>query len=388
MTTKAARGLRLLAHSDLRGHGDGMQVVRWGDALYVGHLGTSGMATSVVDVSDPHRPRVVLQIPAASGSHSHKVQVGDGLLLVNEERFRGGDPFSAGMIVYDVTDPFRPEPIGRFDSGGLGVHRIVYTGGRHSYVSAIPEGFDDRIWVIVDLSDPKRPIEAGRWWWPGMWRGGGEEPSWPEEKRFAAHHALLDGTIAYLAYGDAGMVVLDIDDISEPKVLSELSWSPGGDTHTCLPLPGRQLVVTTDEAVRDRCAEEEKLVRVVDVSDARSPQVIGICPPPDRSFCESGLRFGPHNLHENIPGSYRSETLVFVTYFNAGLRGYDISDPATPREVAFWVPEPPAGQEAPQINDLYVDDSTLIFTTDRIGGGLYVLRPDEELKEAMERARL
>src|SRR5919106_3537898 len=162
MTTKAARGLRLLAHSDLRGHGDGMQVVRWGDALYVGHLGTSGMATSVVDVSDPHRPRVVLQVPAAPGSHSHKVQVGDGLLLVNEERFHEGDEFNAGMIVYDVSEPLDPKRSGYFHSGGLGVHRIVYTGGRYAYMSAIPDGFEDRIWVIVDLDDPTSPSEVAR----------------------------------------------------------------------------------------------------------------------------------------------------------------------------------------------------------------------------------
>jgi hypothetical protein len=386
--TSDADHLRLVGHSDLGGCGDGMQVVRHHEALYVGHHGTTGMGTSILDVSDPLAPEMVRQIPAARGSHSHKVQVGDDLLLVNEERFQGGDPFSAGMIVYDVTEPLDPKPVGRFESGGLGVHRIVYTGGRFAYVSAIPDGFDDRIWVIVDLTDPEHPTEAGRWWWPGMWRGGEETPTWPDDKRFAAHHALLDGSLAYLGYGDAGMVVLDVGDVSAPEVVSKLAWSPGGDTHTCLPLPGRGLVVTTDEAVKERCTEEKKLVRIVDVSDARAPRVVGVCPVPEGDFCRRGLRFGPHNLHENLPNSYRSETLAFVTYFNAGLRVYDISQPDTPREVAYWVPEAPPGQQAPQINDLYVDRSGLIFTTDRITGGLYVLEPDQQLRSAMEDARL
>jgi hypothetical protein len=386
--TRTTDHLTLVGHSDLGGFGDGMQIVRNNEALYVGHHGTSGMGTSVLDVSDPRGPLLVRQIPAAEGSHSHKVQLGDGLLLVNEERFRTDGAFSAGMIVYDVAEPLDPKPIGRFESGGLGVHRIVYTGGSYAYVSAIPEGFDDRIWMVLDVTDPERPTEAGRWWWPGMWRGGGETPTWPEGKRFAAHHALLDGNIAYLGYGDAGMVVLDVSDVSEPRVMSKLSWSPGGDTHTCLPLPGRSLVVTTDEAVKDRCNEERKLVRVLDVSDPHAPRVVGVCPPPDDEFCRHGLRFGPHNLHENLPGSYRSETLVFVTYFNAGLRVFDISDAGEPQEIAFWIPETPSGQEAPQINDLYVDDTGVIFTTDRIGGGLYVLTPDDELDAAMETARL
>jgi hypothetical protein len=367
-----------------------MQVVRHEHALYAGHLGTSGMGTSILDVSDPRAPALVRQFPAAPGSHSHKVQVGDGLLLVNEEQFHGGDPFAAGMIVYDVADPFDPRPVGRFESGGLGVHRIVYTGGRYAYVSAIPDGFEDRIWVIVDLSDPEHPVEAGRWWWPGMFIGSGEQRDWPAGDRYAAHHALLDGDIAYLAFGDAGMVVLDVTDRGSPQVLSRLNWSPGGDTHTCMPLPGRGLVVVTDEAVRDRCDEPEKLVRVVDVADDRSPRVIAVCPPPqDRDFfCRRGLRFGPHNLHENLPGSYRSENLVFVTYFNAGLRVYDLTEADTPREVAHWIPDTPPGQEAPQINGLNVDDSKLIYTTDRITGGLYVVEPDDELAAAMEAARL
>ncbi len=385
---RASKGLKLIAHHDLGGCGDGMQVMRHRDALYVGHLGPSGMGTSVLDVEDLSSPRLVRQIPAASGSHSHKVQVADGLLLVNEEQFRGGDPFSSGMIVYDLSDPFDPEPIGRFESGGRGVHRIVYTGGRYAHMSAIPEGFDDRIWIVVDMNAPAGPVEAGRWWWPGMWRGGGESPSWPDTQRYAAHHALLDGNIAYLAYGDAGMVVLDVADAARPQVLARLDWSPGGDTHTCLPLPGRKLVVATDEAVRDRCAEEEKLVRLIDVSDVDAPRVVGECPQPDGDFCKRGLRFGPHNLHENRPHSYRSETLVFVTYFNAGVRVYDITDAVSPSEIAFWIPQTPEGQQAPQINDLFVDESKNFFVTDRINGGLYVLAPDKDLSIAMEEARL
>jgi len=365
-----------------------MQIMRHRDALYVGHMGPSGVATSVLDISDPRKPALVRQIPAATGSHSHKVQTADGLLLVNEEQFGGAEDFSAGMLVYDLEDPLDPKPVGRYEPGGLGVHRIVYTGGRYAYMSAIPDGFDDRIWVIVDVGDPSRPDEVGRWWWPGMWRGGGETQSWPSTKRYAAHHALIDGDLAFLAYGDAGMIVLDISDLASPQKLSDLSWSPGGETHTCLPLPGRNLVVATDEAVKNRCEEETKLVRVIDVSDPRSPRVVGQCPQPEGDFCERGLRFGPHNLHENRPGSYRSETLMFVTYFNAGLRVYDVTDPSAPSEVAYWIPETPEGQEAPQINDVFVDDFNNIFVSDRIGGGLYVLTPDETLTRAMDRARL
>ncbi|MGH3666270.1 MAG: LVIVD repeat-containing protein [Egibacteraceae bacterium] len=381
------RGFTVIGHSDLGGYGDGMQVLREGDALYVGHFGPSGMGTSVLDVSDPTRPEVVVQWPAPTGSHTHKVQVADGLLLVNQEQFQGGDPYAAGMAVYSLEDRFDPRPTGFFRSTGKGVHRIVWTGGRYAYVSATPDGFDDRIWVIIDMSDPEHPVEAGRWWWPGMWRGGGERPDWPSDKpHWGAHHALVEGDRAYLGFGDAGMVILDIADPGEPTRIAGLNWSPGGATHTCMPLLGRDLVVVTDEALKERCNEEEKLVRVVDVSDEQQPRVLGICPPPPGDFCERGLRFGPHNLHENRPGSYRSEQVVFVTYFNAGLRVYDLADPTAPEEIAHWVPPVPPGQEEIQINDLFVDAAGLVYVTDRVGGGLYILQPDAALSDRMRQA--
>ena len=384
----SAQGLRVLGHSGLGGMGDGMQVQRVGDALFVGHFGPTGAGTSILDASDPANLQLASQWRAPAGSHTHKVQIADDLLLVNHEQFRGGDPYSAGMAVYDVADPFAPRQVGWFESTGRGVHRIVWMGGRYAYVSAIPEGFDDRIWVVVDMAEPTQPVEVGRWWWPGQWVGGGEQPTWPDGKRFAAHHALLDGDVAYLGYGDAGLVVLDVSDVSAPTKLADLSWSPGGDTHTCMPLPGRDLLVVTDESVTDRCAGEEHLVRVVDVADPRAPRVVSVCPPPQGDFCERGLRFGPHNTHENRPGSYRSATLVFVTYFNGGLRVYDVADAEAPVEVAHWVPDAPDGQEAAQINDVYVAEDHLVYVTDRVNGGVYVLAPDDELSARMTEAAL
>jgi hypothetical protein len=383
----SADGLTLLAHHDLGGSGDGMQVIRHGDALYVGHTGTTGMGTSVLDVADPTRPVLVTQWPAPPRSHTHKVQVAGGLLLVNHEKFPYradmSEPFSAGLAVYDLAEPLRPRQIGFWPSGGRGVHRVVWTGGRYAHMSATPAGFRDRIWVVVDLADPARPVEAARWWWPGQ--RADEKPGWPDGERYAAHHALIAGDRAYLGYDDAGLVILDTADITKPRLAGQLGWD-GGSTHTCLPLPGRGLVVATDEQVRDGPHAPRRCIRVISVA-GDAPRVLASCPHP-AGFDDLPLRFGAHNLHENQPGSYRSERLVFASYFSAGVRVYDLADPARPAEVAHWVPEPPPGQQVPQINDLFVDDSGLLWVTDRISGGLYVLRPDPALADLMQEARL
>ncbi len=380
--TASAAGLRLLAHHDLGGYGDGMQVIRRGDALYVGHFGTTGMGTSVLDVADPARPVLVTQWPAPPHTHTHKVQVADGLLLVNHEKFpyRGAaaGAFSAGLAVYRLADPLAPEQCGFWPSGGRGVHRVVWTGGRYAHMSAIPDGFRDRIWVVVDLADPDRPVAAGRWWWPGQ--RDGEQPGWPDGERYAAHHALISGDRAYLGYDDAGMVILDVSDITRPREISHLRWD-GGSTHTCLPLPNRGLVAATDEQVQDGPRAPRRSVRVIDVA-GDTPAVLAECPHP-AGFDGLPLRFGAHNLHENQAGAYRSERLVFATYFSAGVRVYDLADPHHPAEVAHWLPEPPPGQPVAQINDLFVDASGLIWVTDRIGGGLYVLEPEPPLAALM-----
>jgi hypothetical protein len=376
-------GFRLVGQSDLNGFGDGMQVMPHGETLYVGHFGPSGMGTSILDISDRTAPQMIRQWEAPAGSHTHKVQVADGLLVTNHELFRSEGPAPVGMAIYDLDDPHDPQRIGFFDTGGRGVHRIVYEGGDFAYVSATPEGYTGRIWLIVDMSDPANPAEVGRWWWPGMWTRGGEALDTPEGEDWLVHHAMVNGDRAYLGFWDGGMVVIDISDPSRPTTISRLGWEEGGHTHTCLPLLGRDLVVVTDEVLTEGCDGDRHMVRVVDISDETAPFVRSICPVPEGDFCRRGLRFGSHCLHENRPNSYRSQELVFATYFNAGLRVYDVGDPDDPAEIAHWIPECPANQAAAQINDVFVAEDHAVYVTDRVNGGVYILEPDANLSTRM-----
>jgi hypothetical protein len=99
--------------------------------------------------------------------------------------------------------------------------------------------------------------------------------------------------------------------------------------------------------------------------------------PPFATFSRRGGRFGAHNLHENLPGpaSWRSEEMVIGTFFNAGVRAYDLANPYQPQEVAYFVPGAPklSPAGAIQLNDVYVDERRIVYTVDRFGGGLYVL---------------
>ncbi len=376
-----SRNLELVGHSDLNGKGDGMQIMRKGDYAYVGHMGYTGVGTSIVDIANPAEPRVVRQLPIPANTHSHKVQLAGDILLVNhEQQLRAGEPYSAGLAVYDVSRPADPAQIAFLPINGQGIHRMWWVGGRYCYFSVREHGYQGRFLMVADVSDPEKPCIVSRWWYPGQWIAGGEKPTWEPGPTVRAHHVIVSGDRAYGGYGDAGLLIFAVRD-GHLELLSERSWvqEVGGrtHTHTGLPLLSRNLVVVTDESLEDNCREAKKTVRVFDIRDDRNPRQVGTFPEPQGDFCERGGRFGPHNVHENRPEpeSYVSEDLVFVTYFNAGLRVYDVGDGQAYREVAAFVPEAPPGRPAIQSNDVYVSRDKLILVTDRLSGGLYLLRP-------------
>ena len=92
-----------------------------------------------------------------------------------------------------------------------------------------------------------------------------------------------------------------------------------------------------------------------------------------------GGNFGPHNLHENRPGSFQSSTTIFATYQSAGLRVYDLADPFRPRESGWLVPPTPTVWKEPlrgrakvrHSSDIFVAADGLCYLTD-YDAGLYI----------------
>jgi hypothetical protein len=199
----------------------------------------------------------------------------------------------------------------------------------------------------------------------------------------ALHHMLTSGTRGYGAWRDAGLTLHDLSDPRNPKLISQINWSPPypGGTHTALPLPGRNLIVVADEANAEKCAKGTFYTWIVDMRAPENPVTISTLPTPqDRDYCAIGT-FGPHNLHENRPGSFQSEETIFATYNNAGVRVFDIRDAYAPKEVASWLPPTPSKLTDPRPNvtlaaksaDVYVTPDGLIYTSDW-NSGVHVLQ--------------
>lgn len=407
MTPIHARNMRILGHTDQGGgRADGVQIMVHKGFAYIGHIFSKGF--SVVDVRDLRAPRPVQYVPAPANTWSLHLQQHDDLLLVvhakdmfaqaeladEKNYYKGKGSFhaaapaardwSAGMAVYDLSRPEAPRQIGFMPVEGGGLHRLWYVGGRWAYASALLDGFSDYILVTIDMQDPTKPVLAGKFWLPGMNLAAGEVPHWPSEYgRYGLHHAIIDGDTAYCSWRDACLAVVDVADRAAPKLITHRMWAPpfGGGTHNALPLPGRELLVVVDETVLDNKEDGEKPVWIFDNRVKANPISIATLPEPaDRDYVAVGGHFGPHNIYENRPNGLVSETLIFATWQNAGLRVFDIANKFRPEEVAACVPPAPAKLVDPRPNrpvvlhsaDVFVDRNGICYCTD-FSAGLYVI---------------
>ncbi len=406
-----ARRMRIIGYSDQGGRPDGMQLMVHRGHAFVAHMFSGGF--SVLDVRDARNPRALTYVPAPPNTWTIHLQTHDDLLLVihakdmfgaqefaDEHVYYSGAlgktvgtaqaryarDWSAGFAVYDISRPAEPRQIGFMPVEGGGIHRLWYTGGRWAYASVLLDGFIDYIFMTVDMSDPAHPREAGRWWIPGMNLVAGETPVWDTARRYGLHHPIIHGDTAYAAWRDAGVVVLDVADRTRPKLVVHRNWSPpfGGGTHNCMPLPDRDLLVVLDEAVLDHQEDGLKLIWMFDNRVRDNPVSIATCPTPvEADYRRKGGHFGPHNIHENRPGSFVSSQLIFATYQNAGVRVFDIADAFAPKEVGALVPPAPARMIDKRPNrarviqsaDVFVDAAGVVYATD-YNGGLSIIEFD------------
>jgi hypothetical protein len=393
-----AWNMKLISHNELQGFGGvgegiSMQVTNDGRRiLWLAHESAPKNFTGV-DVTDVRNPKVVVQTDLPH----HKVRsnsldvVGNIMAVAYQTKEFNQKP--AGMDLFDISKPEEPRLISHFDTSGpfsRGAHCVFFVDGEYVHLSSGAPDFepndpkDDQFYRIIDVRNPSKPTEAGRWWLPGTKKG--EEPL-PRHPRFDGGYRTHNCAVyperpdrAYLGYIDGGAVILDIKDKANPKMITRWRYSPpfNGFTHTVLPLFSRDLLIVSDECTKDDGKDWPKMTWVVDAHDETNLVPISTLPlPPVESFGKRGGRYGSHNMHENQPGpaSFRSDTIQVCTFFNGGVRAFDTSNPFQPQEIAYFVPGAPKMSPAGaiQINDVWVDENRIIYCVDRFGGGLYIL---------------
>jgi hypothetical protein len=270
MTQESSRNMRLLAQNDLGGFGnvgEGMviQLARDGRrVLWLAHESAPKNVTAV-DVTDPRKPSVILQTDLPHGDmRSNSLDLaGDLLVVAYQTKAAGAKP--AGFEIFDVADPAKPRLVTFFDASGphsRGVHHLWSVDGSYVHIASGAADFkarnpkDDQCYRIIDVRQPTRPAEVGRWWLPGT-RDGDAEPAPTRhgtfDSGFRAHNTNVypqRPDRAWVGYLDGGAVILDIADMAHPRLVSRWDYHPPfpGFTHTVLPLFSRGLMIVSDEA--------------------------------------------------------------------------------------------------------------------------------------------
>ena len=320
--------------------------------LFMGHTFDQGW--SIVDVTDPTKPRYVKFIPYQTDDKSiitSQVTLHDNLMITSLNSFTPQKNPKPAVLLWDISDPENPKQVGSWMGGSTGAHRNSYPGGKYAYLSTSYPGFEGNIMVVLDVSDPARPKDVGKWWQPGQKEG---EPKSAGPQGFHGPVNMSpDGKWATLPY-TPDLVNLDMSDPTNPKLLGRVHFTDPfasvgiQSVHTVLPVWDRKLAIVSSEAQKSDCKDfGMNFAGVVDNSDPTKPQLISIFPTPEppknapyQDFCDKGGRFGPHNTNQEIhnPAVQPPGNLIYWAYFNAGLRVFDISKPRVVKEVGYYMP--------------------------------------------------
>lgn len=238
------------------------------------------------DVHNKNKPKYVGMIPSPVGSRSNDVRVApmnSGAVLVHSNESCAGGP--GGFEVYDVADPRNPvhlssvridelNPISNALFGGItdvGVHNLwLFTQGANDYVGVTAEGAFDNF-RIYDITDPTAPTLVSGWGAEEVFDPGvGDEVGdvsrvlssalWLLDGFGASANRFLhdvtitaDGTQAYLANWDAGLILLDISNPADPELVSvaldPVNGSLDGEvnSHSVWPSEDGRVVVEGEE---------------------------------------------------------------------------------------------------------------------------------------------
>jgi hypothetical protein len=437
-----AQNLKLVGKDDLQARSAYQPVIefnpianRW--IAYVGHH--AGRATnpltgeeepngtSLVDVTNPEHPKYLFHIPGPEpDGGAQMARVCNGSDLPN------GDPGKVYLLrtfggsahqVWDVTKPAEPALVSTPVTGLNDTHKSFWecSTGIAYLVSGVPGWRVDRMTQVFDLSDPANPDPIRDFGLAGQEPGSmGPVPtevhgmiSVPEANRIFFGYGTGEGGIMQIVYRDKlinGPPEPTAANLAFPQV-SRLDMAPTNGAHTTFPVLGmtvdefadfpdggkRDIVVITGEAEGNECTSgHPQMVWLADITDETAPQIISNYHVDERSgdFCQRGGRFGSHASNENMTPIYYRK-VVFISYFNAGVRAVDIRDPYSPREAGFYIPAitdntdvrciTVDGQErckrAIQTNNVEVDNRGYIYIVDRANTGMHILRPSGKLAD-------
>lgn len=419
--------------------------------LYVGHHQGNFLnpltgvvepdGTSIVDVTNPHHPVQLFHLPGPPGGTQDvsmvRVCPGPYLTADGQHGLPHGQPGHFYMLrpfgqqsheIWDTTNPRHPEFVTTIVGGLDRTHKNWWecdTGIAYLVADKASEGWHANQHIkIYDLSDPAHPVYLKDFGLPGQNPVTSVSPAPPG----------VHGPISvpaknriYIPYGVGSNGVVQIVDRQKlldatfanpvsptdaellgPQV-SRIDMSPDQGGHTSFPVydipqpwykrfadgKTRDVLIVTSESTANFCQEFPHFGFLLDITQASGaeshPWPLSTLRVQDNDgnppFCTRGPRFGTHATNENFYPPYYGR-LTFISYFDAGVRVWDIRDPVRPVEIAHYIPPVNANTEPScatinghqvckknvMTNNVELDTRGFIYIVDRVGSGADILK--------------
>ena len=296
----------------------------------------SGMA--VVDSRDPRRPELIATLEANDPAGGIlDVKVDDDLASLASN----GGP---GITLVDISTPSDPQELTFYDTGHS-VHNNFLTDG-YAYLTineSDESSFSEARTDIVDVSDPMSPEKVGEF------RLSEYFPAFASAGVNPCHDVYVQDDLLYQVFWDAGVVIADVSDPSNPTLVTQFGEAPDaatppdesqseryvtlpGNAHYVQPSPDGQYVYVGAETfpgsfVEDPDNDDYGGIRVFDVSDYDAPEQVARIDPPETDVFRTSHNFDVTNNR------------LHASWYNGGVTLHDITDPANPDELGHYAAE-------------------------------------------------
>ena len=347
--------------------------------------------TSIVDVTDVAHPKYMSHIPGSleggdEGGGAQMVRVCSGNVLphgVKGKWYLLRPNGATQHEIWDVTDPAKPTLLTVVVKDLNGTHKSWWecdTGMAYLVANRRSEGWTGGNHMkIYDLSDPEHPKYIRDFGLLGAQPGATSHEG--TSRATGLHGPISAGpgkNRVYAAYGTGANGVIQILDReklltafedpvkpTEQEMLAPqvgyVTMSPDQGAHTVFPIfnepipefqgheaeKTRDFLIVPSESGRgthcqpgpngDRPAPH--LAFMVDITNEAAPWNVSTFHVPEEQFCAKGGRFGAHSTTESFYPPYYGKLAIF-SWFNAGVRIFDIRDPFGVVEVGYFIPAP------------------------------------------------
>ncbi len=216
----------------------------------IAYLARYGDGLRVLDVADPAAMRHLAHAPVQTGGE-----------IYNDVKLAPGVAFLAssehGVVPYDVSIPSTPMRLPSL-LDGWNVHTL-FISGTTLYVAAFDRQATGTMsgLAIFDITNPRAPVQLGQLYQP--------------ERTGYLHDLYVEPGRAYLDFWDAGLIVVDVSDPLRPRELGRYeAYAPEVTNHSSwvTTIGGRKICVTGDESFGAHA-------RILDVTDPAAIRLLG-----------------------------------------------------------------------------------------------------------------